>query len=258
MTIYQIKLPQFEGPFDLLLFFIERDEIDIYDIPIAQLTNDFLDYIHQLELLNIELASEFIVVAATLMNIKSRMLLPRKELNEQGEEIDPREELVQRLLEYKQFKDVIADLQTMEEDRQKRYKRGNLTTELQYIGNKFSTEAELESLDLYKLLAVFNKVLARYEDQINRKQYAIITPPYTIGQQKEFLTHFIRIKKDVPFDEVFQDCDNRLMAIFRFLAILEMVQEQLIALRLGMGINNFWLVSAPEPTPESENMPTEI
>ena len=96
---FEVKLPLFEGPFDLLLFFIERDELDIYDIPISKITSDFLDYIHQMEELNMELASEFILVAATLMRIKSKMLLPRPQLDEQGNEIDPREELVRHLLE---------------------------------------------------------------------------------------------------------------------------------------------------------------
>src|SRR6478752_7894928 len=91
---FEVKLPLFEGPFDLLLFFIERDELDIYDIPISKITNDFLDYIHHLETLNVELASEFILVAATLMRIKSKMLRPRPQLDEAGNEIDPRDELV--------------------------------------------------------------------------------------------------------------------------------------------------------------------
>ena len=101
---YEIKLPLFEGPFDLLLFFIERDEIDIMDIPISKITNDFFEYISDLESMNIEVASEFIVVAATLMRIKSKMLLPRLSLDEEGNEIDPREELVEHLIEYKKYK----------------------------------------------------------------------------------------------------------------------------------------------------------
>ena len=95
---FEIKLPQFEGPFDLLLFFIERDEIDINDIHISNITNDFLSYIHRMNELNIELASEFILVAATLMRIKAKMLLPRPEVDEQGNEVDPREDLIERLL----------------------------------------------------------------------------------------------------------------------------------------------------------------
>ena len=101
---YEIKIPLFEGPFDLLLFFIERDEIDIMDIPISNITKDFLDYIYELEKMNIEVASEFIVVAATLMKIKSRMLLPRLSVDDEGNEIDPRDELVSHLIEYKKFK----------------------------------------------------------------------------------------------------------------------------------------------------------
>ena len=101
---YEIKIPLFEGPFDLLLFFIERDELDIMDIPISQITNDFFEYISDLEKMNIEVASEFIVVAATLMRIKSRMLLPRLSVDEDGNEIDPRDELVEHLIEYKRYK----------------------------------------------------------------------------------------------------------------------------------------------------------
>jgi segregation and condensation protein A len=107
---YQIKLPQFEGPFDLLLFFIERDELDIYNIPITKITNDFLDFIHSQESLNIELSSEFILFISNLMRIKAKMLLPRKELDAQGNEIDPRQELVNKILEYKKFKEASAQM----------------------------------------------------------------------------------------------------------------------------------------------------
>ena len=107
MDSYTIKTQHFEGPFDLLLFFIERDELDINDIPIAQITNDFLDYIRHLEALDIDVASEFILVAATLMRIKAKMLIPRKEIDEEGNEIDPREELAQKLIEYRKYKSII-------------------------------------------------------------------------------------------------------------------------------------------------------
>ena len=101
---FEIKLPLFEGPFDLLLFFIQRDELDIYDIPISKITDDFLSYLKDLEKLNVDVASEFILVAATLMRIKAKMLLPRPQLDEEGNEIDPRDELVKHLLEYKKYK----------------------------------------------------------------------------------------------------------------------------------------------------------
>jgi segregation and condensation protein A len=104
-TSYNIKIEQFEGPFDLLLFFIERDEIDIQNIPIFSITTEFLHYIQHLEELNIELASEFILFASTLIRIKAKMLLPRKEIDEFGNEIDPRKELIDKILEYKRFKE---------------------------------------------------------------------------------------------------------------------------------------------------------
>src|SRR6476661_1316709 len=112
---FEIRLPQFEGPFDLLLFFIERDELDIQDIPIAGITNDFLDYLQQLTTLNIEVASEFIYVAATLMRIKAKLLLPRPDLDEEGNEVDLKQDLVQKLIEYKRFKDLSEQLRSLEE-----------------------------------------------------------------------------------------------------------------------------------------------
>src|SRR5438105_12203491 len=135
---YQIKLPQFEGPFDLLLFFIERDELDIYNIPITRIINDFLDYIHGEETLNIELSSEFILFISTLMRIKAKMLLPRKELDAQGNEIDPRQELVDKILEYKRFKEAAAKMAEMEAQRMFMVKRGNLQNELSQIGEEAS------------------------------------------------------------------------------------------------------------------------
>src|SRR6185312_14910192 len=137
-STYQIKLPQFEGPFDLLLFFIERDELDIYNIPINGLTKDFLTYIHELESLNIELASEFILFISTLMRIKAKMLLPRRELDAQGNEIDPRQELVDKILEYKKFKEAAAQMAEMEAMRMLMMKRGNLQKELTQIGEEAS------------------------------------------------------------------------------------------------------------------------
>src|SRR5919206_2505557 len=127
---YQIKLPQFEGPFDLLLFFIERDELDIYNIPITRIINDFLSYIHKQESLNIELSSEFILFISTLMRIKAKMLLPRKELDEQGHEIDPRQELVDKILEYKKYKEAAARMAELEAERLLLAKRGNVQKEL--------------------------------------------------------------------------------------------------------------------------------
>src|SRR3954462_464608 len=133
---YQIKLPQFEGPFDLLLFFIERDELDIYNIPITKITNDFLAFIHSQESLNIELSSEFILFISTLMRIKAKMLLPRKEIDAEGNEIDPRQELINKILEYKRFKEASAKMAEMEAEKILLVKRGNIQKKLSQIGEE--------------------------------------------------------------------------------------------------------------------------
>ena len=143
---YTIRIEAFEGPFDLLLFFIERDELDIYDIPIAKIADDFLGYVHTMENLNIDMASEFILVAATLMRIKAKMLIPRKEVDEQGNEIDPREELIQRLIEYKSYKEVTEELRRKEESRSMSFPRGNVQVELAALAEEALADAELESL----------------------------------------------------------------------------------------------------------------
>lgn len=241
---YQIILPQFEGPFDLLLFFIERDELDIYDIPIHKLTNDFLGYIRRMEEMNIELASEFILVAATLMRIKARTLLPRRDLDEEGNEIDPREELVNRLLEYKQYKDVLSELQALEENRHLRHPRGNLAGEQKELAEVNAVEAELETVTLYKLLKVYQRVMDRFHDRNLRVQHTIITFNYSIGEQKQYLHALIGKKGRAGFAEVFEVCENRVHAVFTFLAMLELVQLQELSLQVGEGFNNFWLMAA--------------
>jgi segregation and condensation protein A len=174
---FEIKLPLFEGPFDLLLFFIERDELDIYDIPISRITKDFLDYLRHMEQLNVDVASEFILVAATLMRIKSKMLLPRPQIDEQGNEIDPREELVKHLLEYKKYKSVIDSFHKMEELELMKEKRGNLMKELKVLAESSNVEAELQDVDLFKLMTVFEKVLKRQEDEKNKPVHQIIQYP---------------------------------------------------------------------------------
>ena len=238
---YTIKLPQFEGPFDLLLFFIERDELDIYNIPIASITNDFLDYIRQMEALNIDLASEFILVAATLMRIKAKLLLPRKELDELGQEIDPRQELVDRLIEYKRYKDILEELKGMEESRALKEERGNVTRELKKIATKALVDSELESLTLFKLLKAFEKVLQRFEEESKVVKHTVIKYNFTLVGQKAFLTKLISEKKKIDFQELFTQSENRMHAIFTFLALLEMLQTQDLDIIDGLGVNNFWI-----------------
>lgn len=241
---YTIKLPQFEGPFDLLLFFIERDELDIHDIPVAKITDDFLAYIRRMEEMNIDLASEFILVAATLCRIKAKMLLPRKQFDEEGNEIDPREELVQRLLEYKRYKSVLDDLRRMEARRGRQKYRGNVSNELRRIANKALVDAELESLTLYRLLKAFERVVERFEYANSQSVHEIIRFNYTIEEQQEHIFSLLRTVDRPGFKQVFGKCRNRIHAIITFLAMLELINQQKVNIIEGLGANNFWLAAA--------------
>lgn len=238
---YNIKLPQFEGPFDLLLFFIERDELDIYNIPIAKITEDFLDYIHQMESLNIDLASEFILVAATLMRIKAKILLPRKPVDEEGNEIDPRMELVDRLLEYKRYKSVLDEMREFEERRALQQERGNVSKELKDLATRALVDVELESVTLFKLLRVFETVMRRFDDQEPRDIHTVYNWTYTIQDQQEYIYSKIKKGKKTPFVNIFSTLENRIHAIVTFLALLELLNLQQIKIIQGNGINNFWV-----------------
>ncbi|WP_370583241.1 ScpA family protein [Pontibacter sp. FD36] len=241
---FEIKLPLFEGPFDLLLFFIERDELDIHDIPIFQITNEFMGYLRQLEQLNIEVASDFILTAATLMRIKAKMLLPRTEKDEEGNEIDPRQELVQHLLEYKKYKAVLGDLGQMEDFRLAQENRGNVHEELQQIANANHFEYELQDLSLYKLMRVFDKVMHRFEEEQNRPKHTVLTYPYTIEEQRDYITRIIEEKNQIAFSEIISAFPDKIGMIFNFLAILDMLQLNLIGIEVGDGFNDFIITKA--------------
>ena len=173
---FAIRLPQFEGPFDLLLFFIERDELDIHDIPIARIADDFLNYIHQMNSLNMELASEFIFVAATLMRIKAKMLLPRYEA-EEGTEHDPKAELIRKLIEYKKIKEICGELRPLEDDRFAREKRGNIAYDLQQMDKVTVQGEELSEISLYKLMMVYDRVNKRFAIRSEEVTHTVILYP---------------------------------------------------------------------------------
>ncbi len=239
---FEIKLPIFEGPFDLLLFFIEREELDIYDIPIAKITKDFLDYIHQLEQMNIEVASEFIYVAATLMRIKAQMLLPQtpQEPNAEG---DPRKELVNALLEYQRYKSVLPMLEELELKQLHREKRGNILSEIMPLAESQQTEMEMYRLDMYKLLRVYEQVLQKYD--LRQKQenavHTIVPYPYTIESQKLYILKLLETKTEITFWEIIENIPLKIAIIYNFLAILELLQNQMIFLVLGNDYNDFLL-----------------
>lgn len=256
-TNYQIKLPQFEGPFDLLLFFIERDELDIYNIPITNIINDFLEFMHQSEELNIELSSEFILFISTLMRIKAKMLLPRKELDEKGNEIDPRQELVDKLLEYKRFKEASVQMAELEALRQLMVKRGNITRELATIGEEAGEGTEIQTITLFKLMKTFERVMKRQHERLNKPVHTVVQYNYTMEGSRDMMLHLVRQEKTMPFEKLFEVCENRIHAIFLFLSLLELAQQQYMQILVGEGKNNFiveWNENREETTPVTVQM----
>lgn len=244
---YQIKIPVFEGPFDLLLFFIERDEVEIQDISITKITEDFLDYIHQMNALNIEVASEFIFFASSLMQIKVKTLLPRI-FNEENAEntTDPRLDLIQKLIEYKKFKAVSEELKILEETRSLHYKRGNITSDLVQISQSSELGEELSSFDLYKLMNVYLRTLNKYKNRENIVTHTVVQYPYSIEEQKENISKLLAINKQLDFDTLCQLSENKIHFVYKFLAILEMLQQELIEIQIHLGFNNFLVLSKDE------------
>lgn len=238
---YEIKLDQFEGPFDLLLFFIERDELNIHDIPISKITDEFLDYIQQMQSLNIELASEFIFVASTLMRIKAKMLLPRHSLDDAENEIDLKKELTQKLILYKQFRDICEELRVMEESRKQLHSRGNLEYDNKIARSTNQTEEHLASFDLYKLMLVYEKLMFSFTHRIKEVTHTVVKFPYTIEQQKKIISELIAINNKLDFQQIAKNSENKVQFVFNFLAILEMLQQRLLEISIGTGYNSFWI-----------------
>ena len=238
-TTYQIKLPQFEGPFDLLLFFIERDELDIYNIPITRIIKDFLEYIHGQEALNIELSSEFILFISTLMRIKAKMLLPRKEIDAQGNEIDPRQELVDKILEYKKYKEAAAKMAEMEAERMLMIKRGNIQKELSIIGDEAGEGTEIQAITLFKLMKVFERVMQRYADKYNKPVHIVVQYNYSMDTTKSNMISLANSERTLSFERIFEQAENRVHAIFLFLSMLELVQGNFLTIMIGEVKNNF-------------------
>jgi len=222
-----------------LLFFIERDELDIYDIPITRIIKDFLAFIHEQEKLNIELSSEFILLVSTLMRIKAKMLLPRKEIDAEGNEIDPRQELVDKILEYKRFKEASAKMAEMEAIRMLMVKRGNLQRELSQIGEEASEGTEIQTVTLFKLMKAFEKVMQRVHDRNNKPVHTVVQYNYTMEDSRENMLAVVKAEKTVSFEKIFEPCQDRIHAIFLFLSLLELAQQKYMSIMVGDGRNNF-------------------
>jgi segregation and condensation protein A len=224
--MYRVQLKNFEGPLDLLLFFIKRDELNIYDIPISHITKEFLDYIRLMEELDLDVASEFIYMASMLMSIKARMMLPVETDNDENlDEDDPRYELVQKLLEYKRYKEMAEKLTIIDEETQKKYYRGYADAD--DVEKQASGEA-LKDVTLFDLMAAFRKVLADIKRQ--NTYHKVEKVKMTVEEQAEYILARLQDSGRSSFYDICMDVKTRAAIVVTFLAVLEMLKEQQINL----------------------------
>jgi segregation and condensation protein A len=224
---YKVQLEIFEGPLDLLLYLIKKDEVDIQDVSISRITGQYLKYIETFKLLNIDLAAEFIVMAANLMYLKSRTLLPRQEQppDEDAEDDDPRWELIRQLIEYKKFKDAANFLSLKEIEQEDTFA---LKSEQPEVDESLAPLAEVSIFDLIR---AFQNVLKRFEESHDLGD--IVDDRYTVSDKLEMLLTRFKPGESAPFDSLFADAATKAEVIVTFLAVLELMKMNQFALRQG-------------------------
>jgi len=228
---YSVKLDIFEGPLDLLLFLIKRDKIEIYDIPIAHITKQYLEYIELMKELNLEIAGEFIVMAATLMRIKVRMLLPKTQ--DEEEEGDPREELVSALLEYRKFKEAAQILKAKETEESCWFPR----TDFSFL-NKLPEDEILVEASLHDLIFAFKRILV---SQPKETFHTIDYPKVDLEDRIEYVLNRLKHKDGVIFAELISDTPIKLVMVVTFMAILELIRLQKIYIRQTKHFSEIWV-----------------
>ena len=223
--MYTIKLNDFEGPLDLLLFFIKRDELDIYDIPIASITKEFLDYMHFLEQFDLEVAGEFLVMAAELMQIKVKMLLPP----EPGvdEELDQRANLVQRLVEYKRFKEMSVQMKNREDEQMKVNYRGYYSSD-EHVVEEETGEDMIRDVTFFDLIASFKFAMDRMPKKFVHEIEKINV---TIDEQIAYIEEYFSRRSEATFYDLVKDFTERIRIVVTFLALLEVIRAKKIIIR---------------------------
>lgn len=228
-----VRLKVFEGPLDLLLYLIEKNKIDIYDIPIVVITEQYLDYIRNMQRQDMNVMSEFLVMAATLLDIKCRMLLP-KEVGEDGEEEDPRAELVQKLLEYKMYKYMAFELRDRQVDAAKTwYKKPMLPKEVQDYKAPIDYETLVGDVSLAKLNEIFKSVMRRQEDKIDpiRSQFGRIEKDeINLEEKQSYIEEFVKNHKHFSFRSLLEKQGSKMEIIVTFMAVLEMMKQGIISI----------------------------
>jgi segregation and condensation protein A len=231
---YRVQLEKFEGPLDLLLFLIKKNEVDIYDIPIADITQQYLAYLEIIEFLDLENAGEFVLMAATLIRVKAQMLLPKPEVDEEEVE-DPRAELVRRLLEYQRFKEVAAELDDLEQTQSNFYPKLNYAFDAAEVA---ADETEGRNVTLYDLMAVFMDVLKRVPPP---SQHTVERIPVTIEEQSAFILDYLEKRGPAQFTDLMAQIKERIILIVTFVALLELVKSKRLQLTQNQPFSEIWI-----------------
>lgn len=222
-----VKLEVFEGPLDLLLHLIDKNKIDIYDIPIVEITNQYMEYIRNMQREDLNIMSEFLVMAATLLDIKCRMLLP-KEVNEEGEEEDPRQELVEQLLQYKMYKYISYELKDREQDADMvLYRQPTIPEEVAEYVEPVDLDRLLGDLTLQKLNAIFKDVMKRQTDKIDpvRSRFGKIEKEeVTLSDKFTYIHSYMKDHKKFSFRQLLEKQHSKMHIVVTFLAVLEMMK----------------------------------
>ena len=237
--MYKIVLPNFQGPFELLLYFIKRDELNIYDIPIAKIADEFLNYIKLMKKFDLEVAGEFIVMAANLMYIKTQMLLPRP-VSEDGSEVeDPREQLVQNILEYLQFKDAAKKLNENLKVKQYMFGRGNFTAEYQQA----NFDNVYKNATLFDILKSFAKVLQR---QLVKDEHVHVVEieAVNIEDKRNLIKDSLKQYKRISFRELTKDA-NKLNVVVTFLALLDLIKNGIVFIKQDEIFDDIIILKVP-------------
>lgn len=238
--MFKIRLDQFEGPLDLLLFFIKRDELNIYDIPISRITKEYMEYVNYIKMLDLETAGDFIFMASTLMYIKVKMLLP-KEVDEKGELIDPRADLVKALLEYKRYKEMAEELSFFESSERKISYRGNYEEDPKEAPEEF--DILLKNVSVYDLAKAFKRVI---ESRKSEPVHQVVKIPVTIDEQITFIAEKINLYGEIHFLSLIDEIREKIRVIVTFIALLEMTKMQKIGVRTSENLNDFVLYKKTE------------
>lgn len=233
--MYKIKLEQFEGPLDLLLFFIKRDELNIYDIPISRITKEFLEYVNLIKMLDLETAGDFILMASTLMHIKVKMLLPR-EVDEKGEQIDPRTDLIQALLEYKKYKEVAEELSYLETDQRKVSFRGNFSEDEKESPPEY--DVLLKNVTLFDLAKAFKKAIQNLKPEVVHEIKKI---NITIDEQIKFILDLLDKNAELHFLSIVEGMKEKIRIVITFIALLELTKMGQLGITVSENFNDFIL-----------------